>query len=86
MSKMRGVFAVRVAIDPANTHVEASRLELLREPEQRLSLLARHRSLARRTRPDRPAFVAQRAPLARASAEPSHLRLRNRFEKAQARR
>ena len=57
-----------VAIDPADAHVEASRPKLLRELEQRFSLLTRHGSLARTTRPDRPAFVAQRAPLAEDSA------------------
>jgi hypothetical protein len=55
MSKVRGVLTVSVAIDPAYVHVEASRSTLLREAEQRLSLLAGHSSLARTTgRADRP--------------------------------
>jgi hypothetical protein len=71
MSKVRSVLAVSVAVDPADAHVEASPSKLLREFEQRLSLLARHGSLARTTRPNRPAFVVQRAPLAQGRAAPS---------------
>jgi hypothetical protein len=33
MSKMCGMVAVNVAIDPADAYVKASRLELLHEPE-----------------------------------------------------
>jgi hypothetical protein len=71
MSKMRSVLAVSVAIDPANAHVETPRPKLLRKLEQRLSLLTRHSSLARTTRPQKPAFVAQRAPLAEEAQTPS---------------
>jgi hypothetical protein len=72
MSKMCGMLAVSVAIDPANAHIEASRLELLHESEQRLSLLAGHGSLARMALPGRP-FAMQGALLAidqRKIAEP----------------
>lgn len=71
MSKVRSVLAVNVAVDPADAHVESSRPELLGQLEQHLSALTRHGSLARTTRPDRPAFVAQRAPLAEGGARPS---------------
>ena len=64
MSKMDGVLAVIVTIDPADAHVETLPSELLREPEQHFSLFACHCSLARAIRPDGPAFVAQSAPLA----------------------
>jgi hypothetical protein len=67
MSKMHRVLAVRVAIDPADVHVEAPCSEPFREPEQRLSLLAGHGSLASTIRPDRPALIALRAPLAESS-------------------
>ena len=85
MSKVQCVLATSVAIDPADAHVEALRLELLREPQQRLSLLARHGSLSRTIRPDRPAFVVQRAPLAESTAEQPVLRLPNWVEKAKDR-
>jgi hypothetical protein len=85
MSKVFSVLAVNVAIDPADAHVEASLLELLHELEQRLSLLARHGSLARTTWPQRPAFVVQRAPLAEGRTEQSALRLRYWVEKAKGR-
>jgi hypothetical protein len=82
MSKVDGVLAVSIAIDPTDAHVEASRPELLRQMEQRLSLLARHHgSLARTTRPHRPAFIVHRALLAEFSSEPSALRLPVSIEK-----
>jgi hypothetical protein len=83
---MYGMIAVSIAIDPANADVEAASLELLRKPEQGLSLLARHGSLARTTWPDRPAFVAQRALLAERTANRSSRRLRELVEKPKRRR
>jgi hypothetical protein len=82
---MLDVLSVRVAIDPPDVHVQTPSSKVLHEPKQRFSLLARHSSHARTTRPDRPAFVVRRAPLAEKSTEPSALRLRS-LEKAKGRR